>query len=206
MAAHTGDRLAFSATLRQLGEGASERLKVREVVDVFGDEALGAVMLVFALISLLPLPPGSAAITGIPLIFLSLQLAVGRDSLWFPRRIMEASAPREAVRKGMKRAGPALGLAERLTQPRFRWLTSSAAEKVIGVLCLLLAVMLVLPIPLGNVAPSAAIALFSLGIMQKDGVAVLLGGGATGISATILVLGWKLMAVGVSELWTRIGG
>lgn len=205
MAARADDRQAFSEALSRLGEGEPERLKVREVVDAFGDEALGAVMLVFGLISLLPLPPGSAAITGVPLLFLSLQLALGRQNLWFPRRIMDASAPRAAVAKGMRRASPALRLAERLTQPRFRWLVSSAAERIIGGISFLLAIMLILPIPLGNVAPSAAIALFSLGVMQRDGVAVLLGGVATGISGTILVLGWKVMMLGVTELLSKLG-
>ena len=44
-----------------------------------------------------------------------------------------------------------------------------------GFLSLLLSVLLVLPIPLGNVLPALAISLMALGVLERDGVWVLAG-------------------------------
>ena len=42
-------------------------------------------------------------------------------------------------------------------------------------MCLLLAVVLVLPIPLGNVLPAVAISLLALAVLERDGLWVLAG-------------------------------
>ena len=60
--------------------------------------------------------------------------------------------------------------------------------------------MLVLPIPLGNIAPAVTIALFSLGVMQRDGIAVILGWLATGISVGLLALVWRVVLAAVQGL------
>ena len=61
-------------------------------------------------------------------------------------------------------------------------------ERLIGAACLLLAVILVLPIPLGNLPPAVAICAFALGLLQRDGVAVLVGWAATLGSLVIVLL------------------
>ena len=45
----------------------------------------------------------------------------------------------------------------------------------VGVICLILALIITLPIPLGHVVPGTAIALFSLGMMERDGITVWAG-------------------------------
>jgi hypothetical protein len=48
-------------------------------------------------------------------------------------------------------------------------------ERIVGAACLLLAIILFLPIPFGNIPPAFAIAAFSLGILERDGVATIIG-------------------------------
>lgn len=199
-----GEHVAFSAALIRLGEQPGDRLRVREVVEAFGDRAFGAVMLVFGLISALPLPPGASTFTGAPLVLLSLQLVLGREHLWLPRRMMEASLPRAGFRKAVHKAGPLIRGVEKLTKPRLFWLVGPPAQWLIGLVCLLLAIELVLPIPLGNMAPGAAIALFALAITQRDGAAVLAALGVTGFCAGLLVVSWKIVSLTVTSVWERI--
>ena len=61
-------------------------------------------------------------------------------------------------------------------------------EYAIGAVCLLLALVLVLPIPLGNMLPSLAICLLALGILERDGLWVL-AGLATALVSAVLVSG-----------------
>lgn len=183
----------FSTVLRALGEAEGDQLKGEELVLAFGDRAFGAVMLVFALISTLPLPPGSTTVTGIPLVIMAVQLARGRERLWLPRRFLQASISRRAFKTGVAKVLPSVRFAERLTRPRLEYLVGQTGQRVVGLICCLLAVVLALPIPLGNMVPAIAVSLFSLGIMQRDGFAVVAGWIGVLASIGVLVAGWSIV-------------
>lgn len=183
----------FSTVLRALGEAPGDQLKGEELVLAFGDRAFGAVMLVFALISTLPLPPGSTTVTGIPLVIMAVQLARGRERLWLPRRFLQASISRRAFKTGVAKVLPSVRFAERLTRPRLEYLVGQTGQRVVGLICCLLAVVLALPIPLGNMVPAIAVSLFSLGIMQRDGFAVVAGWIGVLASIGVLVAGWSIV-------------
>jgi len=57
---------------------------------------------------------------------------------------------------------------------------------LIVLVCLLLAVVLVLPVPLGNMLPALAISLLALGILERDGVWILAGLTAAVISVGVV--------------------
>ena len=69
-------------------------------------------------------------------------------------------------------------------------LTGKASEILMGVACVLLALMMALPIPFGDMLPGLALVFFALGIMQKDGVAILIGAFWTVVSGAYLFLIW----------------
>ena len=153
----------------------ASRISVGDLLVALRDRALGALILVFAATNVLPTPPGTSTVLGIPLIFLTAQLAIGREAPWLPRWIAERSLDRVRFAAVVERLGPWLARAERLFRPRLGILTSGPAKQVLGVLCLLLSGVLVLPIPLGNMLPALAICLIALAVLERDGVAVALG-------------------------------
>ncbi len=165
----------LSDILRSIADDtARERISVGELVAAMGDRAFGALMLVFALPNALPMPPGVSGILGAPLVFLAAQLMLGR-SPWLPRMIANRSMLRTDFVVLANRGGPWLAKAEGLLRPRLGVLARPPAENAIGALCLILAIILVLPIPLGNILPALAICLLSLGILERDGFWVIAG-------------------------------
>ena len=48
-------------------------------------------------------------------------------------------------------------------------------EQAVGLLIFLLAIAVVLPIPFGNMLPALAIIFFSLGLLEEDGLWIILG-------------------------------
>ena len=192
----TGRPRRFSDTLEGLGANGGEKLFLGEIVEAFGDRAFGAVMLLFAIINLLPWPPGGTTLTGAPLLFLSAELAWGRDSLWLPRSLDRASVKRQTFRTLSGRLMKVIRFTEALSRPRLYFLTGRLGQGLIGLACLLLSAILVLPVFGGNLVPAVAIGFFSLGVMQRDGVAVLLGWLMTGVTVVILVLAWNLIVAG----------
>jgi len=164
-----------------------ERISLGDLLGAMGDRAIGALMFIFAVPNVLPVPPGVSAILGTPLIFLSAQLMFGRAP-WLPAFVTRRSLAIEDFRTLMQRVLPWLAKGEKLLQPRWTVLTKPPVEYLVGLVCLLLSLILALPIPLGNMLPALAISLLALGVLERDGYWIL-AGTAVSVVASIVVSG-----------------
>ena len=154
----------------------SHELTVGMLVDLFGERAFGAVMFIFAIPNIIPLPPGASAVLGLPLVFLTFQLMIGRQTIWLPQAVRRRAISSHFTELFQNRATPFLRRFERILKPRISVLArTDLAERAIGIVAFVLAVILVLPIPLVNMLPGAAIACLALGLAERDGLAVLFG-------------------------------
>ena len=178
----------LSELLRGIAEDQSrDRISVADLLVAMRERALGALLFIFALPNVLPTPPGTSLILGVPLIFLAAQLALGWPP-WLPGMIGSRSLARRDFTAVTSRVSPWLARAEQLLRPRLGAFSSPPSERLVGAICLLLAVILLLPIPLGNMLPALAICLLALGILERDGVWVL-AGLAMAIASVALVWG-----------------
>lgn len=164
-----------------------ERIAIRDLLVALGDRATGALIFIFAFPNALPTPPGTSTILGAPLIFLAAQLMLGRAP-WLPAFVANRSMSSSDFSTLVKRILPWLQRAEKLLRPRFTGLALPPMEHFIGLVSLLLAVLLVLPIPLGNVLPALAISLMALGVLERDGLWVM-SGLAVSVAAVFVVYG-----------------
>ncbi len=166
-----------------------DRISVRDLLGVMQDRAMATLLFVFAVPNVLPTPPGTSSVLGTPLIFLSVQLMLGFRP-WLPDVVTARSIARRDFASVVARAVPWLVKAEALLQPRLEVLAHPWVQRVIGGFCFALAVILVLPIPLGNMLPALAICIFSLGILARDGLWIIAGAvtaiGAVAISSGVV--------------------
>lgn len=161
------------------------RISVADIFQAMGDRAFGALILIFAVPNIVPTPPGTSALTGTPLVFLAAQLMLGQKP-WLPRIIADRSMTRQDFAAIITRVTPWLARAERMLRPRLGFLVYPPAEYLIGFVCLLLAVILALPVPLGNILPAIAICFFSFGILERDGICVLIGAVIAAIAGVVV--------------------
>jgi hypothetical protein len=201
----TGRPRAFSEVVEKLGQRPGETLCLGEVVEAFGDRAFGPVMFFFALINMMPWPPGGTTLTGAPLLLLSMELAWGRDELWVPRWAERIAIRRATFRRLSRRFQPGLRTTERLSRPRLHFLTGPFGQGLIGLACVFLSLVLVLPMWGANLLPAVAMGFFSLGVMQRDGLAVIFGWLLTGATVAVLFLAWKLIVAGFTHGLDWIG-
>jgi hypothetical protein len=152
-----------------------QRISIADLFDVMKDRAFGALVLIFAAPNVLPLPPGTSTVLGAPIIYLAAQLALGRPRPWLPKLMTKRSMSREDFAAIIGKVTPWLGSMEKLLKPRLGFLTRAPFEQAIGVICLVLAIILFLPIPFGNMPPAFAICLFALAILERDGFAAIMG-------------------------------
>jgi hypothetical protein len=173
-----------------------------DVRDAMGDRAFGALMFFFAAPNALPVNmPGVSVVLGLPLIFLALQLMLGFAVPWLPRFVLHRTVPRAGFARVMNHAVPWIRRAERLLRPRLTVLADGAFERVIGLACVVLAAVLVLPIPFANTGPGIAVCVLALALLERDGAATLIG---LTIGAASVVLAWGVILGVVTTVTTFV--
>jgi len=178
----------LSSVLQDLAEdGERERVSVGDLLNALSDRALGALLFVFACPNALPALPGTSVILGAPLVLLAAQLAFKRKP-WLPGFITRRSMSRADFQGMVNRICPWLRRAEKMLRPRASAWALPPMEYLVGLVCLLLAIVVLLPIPLGNMLPALAISLLALGILERDGLWIV-AGLVTAAGATVLVSG-----------------
>ena len=179
--------LPFSQLLAEiLNEHSGDRLTLSELSTLLRDRIWGGLLLTLAVINILPLPPGTTMITGIPLVLLSAQMAAGKGCPWFPKKFDRRGLTKEELGRLLAKILPWERRIEHVLKPRLCSLTSHRGARAIGLISLVLSVILWLPIPLGNHAPALAMTLFALALIYRDGVLVILGVVATVVSIAMV--------------------
>ncbi|MBY3051274.1 exopolysaccharide biosynthesis protein [Rhizobium laguerreae] len=175
----------LSSILRQMAADQSrERISIGDLFETMGDRAISALMLIFALPNAFPTPPGTSAVLGAPLVFLAAQLTFGLKP-WLPKVIADRSMRREDFETIVGRIHRWLAWAERMLKPRLAIFAEPPAEYVAGAACLLLSIVLLLPVPLGNILPAVTISVFAFGILGRDGLFALIGFVMTAVSLIV---------------------
>jgi hypothetical protein len=179
------------------GDDRRERVSITDLMRAMEARAVAALILFFSLPNALPAIPGTSAVLGLPLLYLCGQMMLGKLP-WLPAIVADRSMTREDFRNLVRRVSPLLARAERLLVPRLLFITGARGEQVIGAFCLLLAVVLALPIPLGNMLPAIAISMMALGVLERDGLWVI-GGAVVGALSLVIVWGvvWALAKIAI---------
>ncbi|KQV34646.1 exopolysaccharide biosynthesis protein exod [Rhizobium sp. Root268] len=186
-AAEAADHIQLSDILQRLAAESGPRITLRDLAVAMQDRSFGAFLVVFALPNLIPLPPGATFILGLPLIFVAWQMVASRDNrIHLPKRMGDYAFDRDSFQTLASRITPWLKRAEKLVKPRAWFVGGRLAERLIGVLALILAIVIFLPIPFGNWLPAFALAVMGFALTERDGVG-LAASLVIGIASLVLV-------------------
>jgi hypothetical protein len=201
----TDKSASISSILRELCADEEGEMTVGQIVRRFGRRAFGAVLFLFSTPNLLPLPPGSSTVLGAPLVLLAPQVALGVQAPWIPRKVAERRVTGAALAATFGRMLPFVERAERFSRPRLPWMFGPVGDRMIGLVCTLLALVLILPIFGANMLPAASIGVLALSLVQRDGVLALIGYLLAVISAGVLALMAGAVVIAVQRLLHLIG-
>lgn len=197
----------LSKRLAQIvAEPGADRLSFSELAKQLHARAWGGLLLIFAAINVLPLPPGTSVFFAIPLLLVSGQMLFGRDSPWFPARIDRRGVTKQELQRLIGKMEWVEVRVERIFKPRLASLTGPTAARVIGLVCFLLALVAAIPVPLFHVAPAAAIVLFGLALIYRDGALVIAAAIAAVLSILVdaLVIGSSVVALSYAAAWLHL--
>jgi hypothetical protein len=171
------NRLKTSELLRALARSAPERVSIELIADALGDRRFGIVVLCLALPNGVPGPymPGFSTVLALPIIWLGLQLALGKRRPRLPRLIRRVSFRRQRFEAFVNRAGPLIARLERWLAPRPSWLTEAGGQRCLGLALIVFAIVMAMPVPFGNLPAALAISVLALGLIEGDSRALRLG-------------------------------
>jgi hypothetical protein len=184
----------LSELVGEFAESGESTVSLGELVDHFGGRALAALLLIFGLACALPLPPGATTVFGLPLVLLSPQLVFAAKAPWVPATLRRRRFSGAQMQPVFSRIAAWLKRMEAITRPRLGLLVGGVGQIAIGLVCTVFALVLILPIPLGNMLPAATVSAFSLALIQRDGVVALIGWALAAASVSVLALAAGLIA------------
>ena len=192
-----------SEMLLALRARGADRVRLRDLVEALDDRAFGAAMLVFALPNAVGIGaiPGVSTLFGVPQILLAVQMILGFDRPKLPAWLLERSLARKDFETMVDRGVPYLQRVERVLKPRLPGLVDGWIERLLGVVFLVLAAVVSMPIPFGNQPPAVAMALIGVGHVGRDG-AFVVAGCIAGVFA--LAIAGAVVAGGAAVLWLAI--
>lgn len=181
-----------------------DSISLREIIVTLGERVFGISILLFCIPNCLPIPnvAGLSALTGIPIAIIGLHMVFGKVQLWLPARLGEKRFSGQRLGKILERAIPAIRKIEVLLHPRLRIMSTEVMQRFLGVVFVLLATVMSLPIPFGNFLPGLAMALIAIGLIERDGLLILLG---LLVGAATLVLMFSAADAIVSAIQSLLG-
>lgn len=195
MAEAAQDLEGLLADLDRAASTNGAKVSVGEIMETIGKRSFGPLLLLGGLLGMTPVAavPTAPSIIALITILVSVQLLFGRESVWIPRFLEKLSVKADKVKKTVKVSRKPARIVDRMVKPRLEALTRPWADRVVALVCMLVA-MIVPPLellPFVAFVPAAAIATFGLGLIARDGLLVLI---AFVISTTALGLAvWKFL-------------
>lgn len=193
---------ATSQLLLKAVRGDSEKVTVREIIDALDARSFGLAVLLFSLPSVVPMPPGVPTVVGIILLIVSFQMVIGREDLYLPGILSKRSFDRKSLVGAFEGLAPKLAIIEKVMKPRLLFMTGRVGSIFIGVVVLVMALVLILPLPPGgNFPPALACAVLGLGLAQRDGALVLIGLVASVVAMIAVSFVTLVFIQSLPELW-----
>ena len=189
----------LSQVMMELAERQKGDVTVRCIRNALADRSLATFLVFTCLINMLPFPPGSTVVLGVPIVIVALQMVAGRPTVWLPNFFLKRSLSPRAFASMTRRLIPLLKMLERWVRPRaWPFASRPQAERIVGLIALVLGVAVILPVPFGNWLPAFACAICGLALSERDGMWLAIGVGL-GIISVAIIFG-VIFAAGVFAL------
>lgn len=184
------DATLASETLKKIGQKRKNgKTKISELMEDFHENGILLAMIFFALPVAVPLPypPGFTTIMGIPLIVLSIQMLMGSKKVRLPEKINNYELKNSTLKTISDKIVPIIEAIEKYVKPRLSFARSVYCEQFVGLICLIAAISVALPIPLTNAIPALGITIMALGLLNRDGI-IIIGGFFVTIIGVIIAI------------------
>ena len=189
----SGDNSTSGILSDLYAKNTDDDIKIGVLLKSINTGGFALIILFFALLLVIPTPPPIPTIAGLIVMFFSFQMTIGLQQVWLPKFITEKSIKRKTLAVIVEKSSIYLYKLERFTRKRLVFMKSIIAERIIGAIIFILAGITLTPIIFANSIPGISIILISFGLLNKDGLIIILGF-IVGILSVFMV--WLMVAFG----------
>lgn len=169
------------------GFDGSRNITLAAILEGFHERGFGFFLLIMGLFCIIPVPTfGLKSLVCLPMLYLTVQQALGRHTPWLPPIFT-----RQAVKEDIFDAFIEHGLKwtrklEHYAKPRMPQMTQGIMSRLIGITGTIMIICIINPLPFTNTVPAIGVILMAVGVLMRDGLAVIIGM----IVGTIYSIAW----------------
>lgn len=153
-------------------------ISIQKFLEIFSEKSQPFLLIVLSLPFCQPLQiPGFSTPFGLLIAWISFRMMLKKD-LWLPQFVLSKKITPTTLKKIATKGLYVIKKFKKWIYPRWAWTYRSSVMKVVNSICLFLGgiiLALPLPIPLTNLLSGWAIFLIGLGILEDDGLIIILG-------------------------------
>lgn len=169
----------LSETLSQaVNSIEGETVTLRNLMLAIGEQGMLVLCAIATLPFLIPVSiPGVSTVFGAAIVLLAVAITLNRLP-WLPQRILDRPLETAKLLPALRKGVAIVSRLDKWVRPRALTLTSGPMARINGLVLIFTGLLLMAPfglVPFSNTAPAVAILLLTMGMLQRDGVFVLLG-------------------------------
>lgn len=186
------------ARLQGVTDQPDPKITCNSLIALLGPRSHALAIMVFCVLNLLPGPPGYSVVIGLAVMAFSVMMFFGSQiRLW--AFVGDRRLPLKLVQLLLAFLAKFTGIVSKLSRPRIAWMASRPMTLFISIFAFLMGAAMLVPIPFTNTLPSLGLAVICVGILNKDGLAVLVGIVIGLIGATLLYIClWVVFVLGAA--------
>lgn len=155
-------------------------IEFREIVDALENRGFGPLLMAPALLIILPSGaiPGFPAVCSFIILMISLQILIGNNRPWIPKKLGKISFSRKKFKKACEMIEPYARKIDKYVENRFEVFAESLISKrFVAVICSIIAITIIIIgfVPGVPAALASPILFFALGLSVKDGTLMMIG-------------------------------
>lgn len=150
------------------------------IFDILEKNKNGSYFILFfiTILTFIPTPapiPIISSLISILCMILSFQIMINKNKIFLPKFFKNLSIKRKTLNKIIKIINPYLIKLESITKKRMLFISSGNRLILLNIFLFLLSLNLFIPLPITNMIPAIAIIIIIFGILNIDGLFVLIG-------------------------------
>jgi hypothetical protein len=173
------------------------RISLAELIQLHGKSSGPVLMILLAVLATLPIA-GTGTVLSLGIFLLALSWLRGMDNMPLPKRLGQVTLNPVWTRRCLHSLAWIYEKADLLLRPRWIAMSNRRLRRAWGAWIALMAALIFIPLPFGNVLPAMSLVMLSLGWMTRDGLALMLAGVA-GVGAIIYVISFSHLVVEVVQ-------
>ena len=167
----------FQILLVFLKNTQSDTFTLYELITALKERSFGILLLIMAIPNacLVASIPMVSFVFGFVIILVSVQIIFQYHKISLPNVIGAKTFSKKQLEYILNKYTSHLIKIEKYLKMRWVFLTSTIGQIILGIVCLMHGILIVLPIPLGNFLPGLALVFLALGVIEKDGLFIVIG-------------------------------